>query len=167
MSSLRKIITVRQEQRYTNSMFSVILFWCCFSTSSRKLITKVRNVLEAQSPRSHQRHSTAIPSSGPTETINIRTDARQFESFLRSINRCSSLLDARRLKNDIMGEIRRTRVLLGRCNNIQRFTTEVISFRQPITKMRIGSTAKRQRMLWHFLTDSIRPNGKSSKGLLF
>jgi len=48
-----------------------------------------------------------------TERITIRTDARQFESFLRSINRCSSLLDARRLKNDITGEIRRTRLLLG------------------------------------------------------
>ena len=49
----------------------------------------------------------------PAETITIRTDIRQFESFLRSINRCSSLLDARRLKNDIVGEIRRTRMLLG------------------------------------------------------
>ena len=32
-------------------------------------------------------------------------DARQFESFLRSIGRCASLLDARRLKNDIVGEV--------------------------------------------------------------
>lgn len=77
----------------------------------RKLISKVRNVLEAQSPRPQSRvTSMAAPS---TEAINVRTDARHFESFLRSINRCSSLLDARRLKNDIMGEIRRTRKLLG------------------------------------------------------
>jgi sorting nexin-25 len=78
----------------------------------RKLITKVRNVLEAQSPRPQYRMSNPITAI-PTETITIRTDVRQFESFLRSINRCSSLLDARRLKNDIVGEIRRTRVLLG------------------------------------------------------
>lgn len=78
----------------------------------RKLITKVRNVLEAQAPQPHNRMSTP-PVAATTETITIRTDIRQFESFLRSINRCSSLLDARRLKNDIMGEIRRTRMLLG------------------------------------------------------
>ena|ERR1700728_2762607 len=78
----------------------------------RKLITKVRNVLEAQSPRSQYRLSTPMAAM-PAETITIRTDIRQFESFLRSINRCSSLLDARRLKNDIVGEIRRTRMLLG------------------------------------------------------
>jgi sorting nexin-25 len=49
----------------------------------------------------------------PMERITIRTNPRQFESFLRSITRCSSLLDARRLKNDIVGEIRRTRLLLA------------------------------------------------------
>ncbi|KAG6865774.1 hypothetical protein C0991_011971 [Blastosporella zonata] len=77
----------------------------------QKLITKVRNVLEAQSPRSQPRAPTTAPVS--TELITIRTDLRQFESFLRSINRCSSLLDARRLKNDVVGEIRRTRLLLA------------------------------------------------------
>lgn len=50
-----------------------------------------------------------------TETITVRTDARQFESFLRGISRCSSLLDARRIKNDVMGEIRRTRLILSSC----------------------------------------------------
>lgn len=79
----------------------------------RKLITKVRNVLEAQSPRSQTRLPTAPAETVATERITIRTDIRQFESFLRSINSCSSLLDARRLKNDVVGEIRRTRVLLG------------------------------------------------------
>ncbi|KAG6837639.1 hypothetical protein H0H93_004915 [Arthromyces matolae] len=77
----------------------------------QKLITKVRNVLEAQSPRSLPRVPAAAPVA--TELITIRTDPRQFESFLRSINRCSSLLDARRLKNDVVGEIRRTRLLLA------------------------------------------------------
>lgn len=78
----------------------------------RKLISKVRNILEAQSPRHKSRM--ANPVGAPTaETITIRTDVRQFESFLRSIERYSSLLDARRLKNDVVGEIRRTRMLLG------------------------------------------------------
>ncbi|THV07473.1 PhoX domain-containing protein [Dendrothele bispora CBS 962.96] len=79
----------------------------------QKLVTKVRNVLEAQAPRPRQRYSSVSSSALPTELITIRTDVRQFESFLRSINRCSSLLDARRLKNDVIGEIRRTRILLA------------------------------------------------------
>ncbi|KAF7784145.1 hypothetical protein Agabi119p4_310 [Agaricus bisporus var. burnettii] len=82
----------------------------------QKLITKVRNILEAQSPRTttHPTTTRDQPLVPPTsETITIRTDIRKFESFLRSINRCSSLLDARRLKNDIEGEIRRTRILLA------------------------------------------------------
>ncbi|KAJ6575421.1 PhoX domain-containing protein [Mycena capillaripes] len=79
----------------------------------QKLITKVRNVLEAQSPRPQRLSSAPVAALPTTETITIRTDARQFESFLRSINRCSSLLDARRLKNDVVGEIRRTRISLA------------------------------------------------------
>ncbi|KAI0705876.1 PXA domain-containing protein [Cytidiella melzeri] len=81
----------------------------------QKLISKVRHVLEAQLP---QARSPVPPSNVPaTDRITMRTDARHFESFLRSISRCSSLLDARRLKNDIMGEIRRTRALLANHEN--------------------------------------------------
>ncbi|KDR85721.1 hypothetical protein GALMADRAFT_234777 [Galerina marginata CBS 339.88] len=80
----------------------------------QQLISKVRNVLEAQLPRQPNRVAASSPvAAGYTERITIRTNARQFESFLRSINHCSSLLDARRLKNDIVGEIRRTRILLA------------------------------------------------------
>ncbi|OCH89721.1 hypothetical protein OBBRIDRAFT_756067 [Obba rivulosa] len=81
----------------------------------QRLITKVRNILEAQIPRPPTRAATEPVST--TERITIRTDARHFESFLRSINRCSSLLDARRLKNDIVSEIRRTRALLASHEN--------------------------------------------------
>lgn len=80
----------------------------------RQLISKVRNVLESQLPRNIGRATPSLPPARYTETITIRTTLRQFESFLRSISRCSSLLDARRLKNDVAGEIRRTRILLGR-----------------------------------------------------
>jgi sorting nexin-25 len=102
---------LRLELRYTSSMF-LLLGSVSLLILRRKLISKVRNVLEAQSPRRHHRITSTITPGG--DAITIRTDVRQFESFLRSINRCSSLLDARRLKNDVMGEIRRTRLLLGR-----------------------------------------------------
>ncbi|KAF8522877.1 PhoX domain-containing protein [Hysterangium stoloniferum] len=78
----------------------------------QKLISKVRRILETQGPDSKVRSpdSRKVPRS---ENINLRTDPRRFESFLRSISRCDSLLDARRLKNDIVGEVRRTRTLLA------------------------------------------------------
>ncbi|VDC05808.1 unnamed protein product [Peniophora sp. CBMAI 1063] len=81
----------------------------------QRLISKVRNVLETQLPSNPETIPAANtpPAPPPPETITVRTDARHFESFLRSISRTSSLLDARRLKNDIVGEIRRTRVLLA------------------------------------------------------
>jgi sorting nexin-25 len=85
----------------------------------RRLISKVRNVLESQSPRRNpQVPEAAAPT---TETITLRTDVRQFESFLRSIGRISSLLDARRMKNDIDNEIRRTRALLCEFSRLRVF----------------------------------------------
>lgn len=89
----------------------------------RKLISKVRNILDSQlgSPVPSSQHPRSVSSSGVplnlntrrTENITSRTGARHFDSFLQSINKCNSLLDARRLKNDMVGEIRRTRILLG------------------------------------------------------
>ncbi|TFY56091.1 hypothetical protein EVJ58_g7849 [Rhodofomes roseus] len=100
----------------------------------QRLVSKVRNILEAQLPRPNAR----VPElkAPTTETITIRTDPRQFESFLRSINRCSSLLDARRLKNDVMSEIRRNRTLLANHEkddwiNVQ-FWLTVESFKNPL-----------------------------------
>jgi hypothetical protein len=75
----------------------------------RRLVSKVRNVLEAQLP--HAEPELKAPRGA--EAITLRTDQRHFDSFLRSIDHMSSLLDARRLKSDIMGEIRRTTALLG------------------------------------------------------
>ncbi|KAI0001884.1 hypothetical protein BJV77DRAFT_970081 [Russula vinacea] len=79
----------------------------------RRLISKVRNVLEAQLPHAKPELKAPRGAGSVTEAITLRTDQRQFDSFLRSIDHMSSLLDARRLKSDIMSEIRRTRSLLA------------------------------------------------------
>jgi sorting nexin-25 len=79
----------------------------------RHLISKLRNVLEAQLPHAKPGLKSTRGTSSVAEAITLRTDQRQFDSFLRSIDYMSSLLDVRRLKSDIMGEIRRTRALLG------------------------------------------------------
>ncbi|TDL28105.1 hypothetical protein BD410DRAFT_782067 [Rickenella mellea] len=97
----------------------------------QKLISKVRNVLEAQSPAaSLPQPSSSKPTS--SEAITLRTDARHFESFLRSISHTNSLLDARRLKNDIIGEIRRTRTVLANHENDEwingQKTEDVVAF---------------------------------------
>jgi len=73
-------------------------------TRLRKLISRVRDILVAES---------SVAPGTPIERISVRTDTIQFDAFLRSIRRSNSLLDARRLKNDISSEIRKTRLLLG------------------------------------------------------
>lgn len=105
---------LRLELLFTNSQsYSSSTAFIYLSSIHRQLISKVRTVLEAQSPRHKSRVAQSSPATtGHTERITTRTNARQFESFLRSIGSTSSLLDARRLKNDIVGEIRRTRLLL-------------------------------------------------------
>lgn len=82
-------------------------------TPLRKLISKVRSILDTESTTA----STVRPSGGTTEDITSRTGIRHFESFLKSIGRTDSLLDARRLKNDVTNEIRKTRQLLAKHEN--------------------------------------------------
>jgi sorting nexin-25 len=83
-------------------------------------ISRVRHILSlsTSAPGSHIDPSadaahTLQPIRLRMEDISPRTSGKQFESFLRAVARCDSLLDARRLKNDISSEIRKTRVLLG------------------------------------------------------
>lgn len=83
-------------------------------------------MIESQSPS----HTLARPGRQKVprhELITLQTDARHFEGFLRSIGRCDSLLDARRLKSDIVGEVRRTRTLLG-VSNIFSYANPVLIF---------------------------------------
>lgn len=77
----------------------------------QKLISKVRSILDTESSTV----SSVRP--GPIESITSRTGIRHFESFLRSIGKTDSLLDARRLKNDVTNEIRKTRMLLANHEN--------------------------------------------------
>ncbi|KAI9623535.1 hypothetical protein KEM48_009430 [Puccinia striiformis f. sp. tritici PST-130] len=42
-----------------------------------------------------------------TESISIRSTAKEFERFSRSIQRCNTLFDVRRLKNDVETQIRK------------------------------------------------------------
>ncbi|KAH9968824.1 PhoX domain-containing protein [Russula dissimulans] len=95
-------------------------FWNCTidqlagaAIRQRRLISKVRNVLEAQLPQANPGLKAPRSAGSVAEAITLRTDQRQFDSFLRSIGHMSSLLDARRLKSDITSEIRRTRALLA------------------------------------------------------
>lgn len=82
------------------------------------MVTQFREALDKQgsaiSPPS-------VPGSSPAkrarraEEISASTNIKQFEAFVRGIGRCSSLLDARRLRSDVAGQIRKTRALVGEC----------------------------------------------------
>jgi len=96
---------------------------------NRKLIHKVRHLLDSQSVRNGGpwrplRGASIVAArpllgpASPSENITTRTGTRRFESFLKNISQCDSLLDARRLRNDIVAELRRTRELIGMDANI-------------------------------------------------
>ncbi|EGG11575.1 uncharacterized protein MELLADRAFT_76707 [Melampsora larici-populina 98AG31] len=56
-------------------------------------------------------------SAKPTDRISVKSSVKDFERISRSLHRCNTLFDVRRLKNDIETEIRRTEALLtGRIN---------------------------------------------------
>ncbi|CAE7148786.1 unnamed protein product, partial [Rhizoctonia solani] len=122
-SVLRPVIDMLADSDFWNQAIDRIVCECDNerTLSSRKLVTKVRHMLEKQVPKSSpsRRTSSSVPGTLSTprgnksENINWRTDAKRFEMFVQSIRRCESLLDARRLKNDIVNEIRRTRDLLA------------------------------------------------------
>ncbi|KAG9080530.1 Intermediate filament protein, partial [Ceratobasidium sp. 370] len=115
---LRPIIDMLADPDFWNQAIDKV---ASAAIREQKLVTKVRHMLENQLPKSSpsSRTTSALPSNlkgsrgTKSEDINSRTDPKRFAIFLQSISRCESLLDARRLKNDIVSEIRRTRDLLA------------------------------------------------------
>lgn len=45
--------------------------------------------------------------------ISVKTDTKSFESFVKGIGKVDSLMDLRRLRSDLGGEIRKTKGCLG------------------------------------------------------
>jgi len=48
------------------------------------------------------------------EDISVNSSTKQFESYLRSLARCSSLIEAKRIRNDIDISLRRARLAGGK-----------------------------------------------------
>ncbi|KAF8711729.1 Sorting nexin C terminal, partial [Rhizoctonia solani] len=117
-SVLRPVIDMLTDPDFWNQTIDKV---ASAAIREQKLVTKVRHMLEKQVPKSGPSRRTAPSVPGAlsasrgsrSENINWRTDAKRFEMFVQSIRKCESLLDARRLKNDIMNEVRRTRDLLA------------------------------------------------------
>ncbi|GAB1527358.1 tRNA (guanine-N(7)-)-methyltransferase (tRNA(m7G46)-methyltransferase) [Rhizoctonia solani] len=117
-SVLRPVIDMLTDPDFWNQTIDKI---ASAAIREQKLVTKVRHMLEKQVPKSGPSRRTAPSVPGAlsasrgsrSENINWRTDAKRFGVFVQSIRKCESLLDARRLKNDIMNEVRRTRDLLA------------------------------------------------------
>jgi sorting nexin-25 len=56
--------------------------------------------------------TTPLPSCPAKPSISSKTSSKSFESFVRGIGRMDSLMDLRRLRNDLGGEIRKTKGIL-------------------------------------------------------
>lgn len=86
------------------------------TVSCRKMVTQFREALDKQgstlSPTTIG-NSTTIKRARRTEEISATTDPKQFEAWVRGIGRTSSLLDVRRLRSDVTGQIRKTTALIG------------------------------------------------------
>lgn len=97
----------------------------------RKMVTQFREALDAQgsaltsnsivvspSPSTSPLSPTITKRSRRTEEISVRTPTKQFESWVRGIGRCSNLADARRLRSDVSGQIRKVRASIGESQRI-------------------------------------------------
>lgn len=75
------------------------------------MVNKLRAALDAnpnipKTPTSHVDGTIRRRS----EDISLKSTSKQFESFLRSLTRCSNLLEAKRLRNDVEINLRRARL---------------------------------------------------------
>lgn len=79
-------------------------------TQFREALDKQGAALLAPSPSPAKRARTHRRTE---EVISFRTNAKQFDKFVSGIAKCNSLLDARRLRSDVSGQIRKTRAMLA------------------------------------------------------
>ncbi|BGP23533.1 tRNA (guanine-N(7)-)-methyltransferase (tRNA(m7G46)-methyltransferase) [Rhodotorula toruloides] len=76
----------------------------------REALNKQGSVL-ADPPARSFASASSPPSKRRTEVVTVRTSARQFDAWLKSISRCATLQEAKRLRSDVSGQIRRAKVL--------------------------------------------------------
>ena len=100
----------------------------------RQMVNQFRQALDAQGsalashpivlPPSLLSHSTTVKARArKTEEISVKTPAKQFDSWVRGIGKCSNLADARRLRSDVSAQIRRVRSLVGELAIFSSFDT--------------------------------------------
>ncbi|KNE93664.1 hypothetical protein PSTG_12947 [Puccinia striiformis f. sp. tritici PST-78] len=76
----------------------------------QRMVEQLRQVLDRQLSfvtTSSCKMETDYEFNTSTESISIRSTAKEFERFSRSIQRCNTLFDVRRLKNDVETQIRK------------------------------------------------------------
>ncbi|BGO97035.1 PhoX domain-containing protein [Rhodotorula toruloides ATCC 204091] len=76
----------------------------------REALNKQEAALMAAPTRTLSSAASSLPKRR-TEVVTVRTGSRQFDAWLKSIGRCASLQEARRLKSDVSGQIRRAKIL--------------------------------------------------------
>lgn len=74
------------------------------------MVTQFREALDKEESSSSLNRTTSKPSR--TDEISVATSTKHFEIFVKRIGK-RSLADARRLRNDVNGQIRKTKILVG------------------------------------------------------
>jgi sorting nexin-25 len=80
----------------------------------REALDKQAPALVAATVRSFTAPTPTLPPRPrKTEAVTVRTSSRQFESWLKGISQISDVGDAKRLRSDVAGQIRRAKSLTG------------------------------------------------------
>jgi sorting nexin-25 len=80
------------------------------------MVTQFREALDKQGSAltSTSLTKSARSPTRKTDEISATTSNKSFESFVRGIGKCSNLLDARRLRSDVTGQITKNKLLVGK-----------------------------------------------------
>ncbi|GJN87525.1 hypothetical protein Rhopal_000476-T1 [Rhodotorula paludigena] len=83
----------------------------------QKMVHQFREALDKQGPalaaaavRSLAKPKSPSTAARRTEVVSVRTSPRQFDAWLKSINSCASIGDAKRLRSDVTAQIRKAKL---------------------------------------------------------
>lgn len=79
----------------------------------REALDKQGPALAAAAVRSLAKPKSPSTAAQRTEVVSVRTSPRQFDAWLRSINSCASIGDAKRLRSDVTAQIRKAKLATG------------------------------------------------------
>jgi sorting nexin-25 len=96
----------------------------------RKMVDQLLAALENAPSLSTAVQAQTSKSALPLASINLVTSDKDYEAFLKSVKRCASLAEARRLRSDILLALRRADLSAESKSNLETETTPLSTYQQ-------------------------------------